>query len=51
MKYLIALATVIALSGSAYAMRCYTTTTSYNGKLITCTTCCDQHGNCTQNCF
>lgn len=50
MKYALAIAIVIGLSGAALA-RCYTTTYMYQGRIVTCTTCCDHHGNCTQNCF
>lgn len=51
MKYILTLAFVVGLSGAAYAMRCTTQTYFYGNKVVTCTTCCDQHGNCTQNCF
>lgn len=50
MKYLLATLFVLGLTGIA-AARCYTTTYSYHGRIVTCTTCCDHHGNCTQNCF
>lgn len=52
MKYLLALAFALGVSATAFAsMRCYTTTYSYEGRIVTCNVCCDGHGNCTQNCF
>lgn len=48
MKYLIAIWAISAAS-MAYAT-CTTSSYSYNGRYVTCTTCC--HGNnCTTNCF
>jgi hypothetical protein len=43
----------IALAGASLAVwaSCTTSTTSFNGKFITCTTCCDSRGNCNTTCF
>lgn len=48
MKYLIAI-WAIASASLAYAS-CTTNTTYYNGRYVTCTTCC-YGGNCTTNCY
>jgi hypothetical protein len=34
----------------AYA-NCTTNMVTYNGKLVTCTTCCTTNGNCNTTCF
>lgn len=49
MKYLIAI-WAIASATLVYA-NCTTNTTYYNGRYVTCTTCCYNGGNCTTNCF
>ena len=38
------------LASVAYAT-CTTSTVSYGGKFVTCTTCCDSRGNCNTTCF
>ena len=50
MKYLLALMIGVASVGVAYA-GCTTNTTTYNGRMVTCTTCCMSNGNCNTNCF
>lgn len=50
MKKLIVGLTLVAASITVWAA-CTTSTVTYNGRLVTCTTCCDNHGNCNTNCF
>jgi hypothetical protein len=49
MKYVFALIVAISASTAAYAA-CSTSTTTYNGRMVTCTTCC-MGNNCNTNCF
>lgn len=49
MKYVLAVIAALSISTAAYAA-CTTNTTTYNGRMVTCTTCC-YGGNCTTNCF
>lgn len=42
---------VLCLVATAVYAACTTHTYMYNGRLVTCTTCCDSLGNCTTNCF
>ena len=48
-KLLIGLA-LLVLSITAYAA-CTTHTFTSGGRIVTCTTCCDNFGNCNTNCF
>ena len=48
MKYLVAI-WLIATASTVYAT-CTTSSYSYNGRYVTCTTCC-YGSNCTTNCF
>lgn len=50
MRYAFA-ALVIWVSATAAYANCSTHTTTYNGRMVTCTTCCYGNGNCTSNCF
>lgn len=49
MKKALALIGGLAVATSVYAA-CTTSTVTYGGKMVTCTTCC-YGGNCTTNCF
>jgi hypothetical protein len=49
MKKLLIAIYILAASTATYAA-CSTSTTTYNGKMVTCTTCCFG-GNCNTNCF
>lgn len=40
----------VGLASVAYAT-CTTSTVTYGGKFVTCTTCCDSRGNCNTTCF
>jgi hypothetical protein len=48
-KKALALIGGLAVATSVYAA-CSTSTVTYNGRIVTCTTCC-YGGNCTTNCF
>lgn len=50
MKYVFALIVAVCASTAAYAA-CSTNTTTYNGRMVTCNTCCYGGNNCTTNCF
>jgi hypothetical protein len=40
----------LAVTASMVWATCTTNTVTYNGRIVTCTTCCF-NGNCTTNCF
>jgi hypothetical protein len=50
MKTIIALAALLAATTAAYASCTTHTYFLQNGKIVTCTTCCNG-GHCTTNCF
>jgi len=50
MKKIIAAIALSIFATAAYAA-CTTQTYIMNGKIVTCTVCCDSMGNCTTNCF
>ena len=51
MKKLLAAACMMAMAGSVYA-RCTTQTLiTGDGRMIVCTVCCDNWGNCTTTCI
>jgi len=41
---------LLVISATAYAA-CTTHTMSSGGRIVMCTTCCDNNGNCNTNCF
>ena len=50
MKKLLIGLTLLVVSITAYAA-CTTHTFTSGGRIVTCTTCCDNYGNCNTNCF
>ena len=52
MKFLakLLLASILSINALVAYAGCSTTTTTYEGKMITCTTCC-YYGNCNTTCF
>jgi len=41
----------LACAATATWAACSTSTMQYNGKYVTCTTCCDSRGNCNTSCY
>lgn len=50
MKKFIVAMLCVGFATAVYA-RCTTQTIMQGGRTLMCTTCCDQWGNCTTNCF
>ena len=50
MNKLILAVWLVVSAGAVYA-GCSTTTINQGGRMVVCTTCCDQWGNCNVTCF
>ena len=42
---------ILSVVATVVYARCTTQTINQGGRMVVCTTCCDQWGNCTSNCF